>query len=152
MFIQTLVLAEDLGLRRELHTSTCVLYCRQRSLDYQGLPKVDVQKFPGHSTTFSYSIASRRLKRPIAVRYFLRSSIPSFPPWSEKRQPVPFGCSFRLTYFTCRKYYDLLEVAPDASESELKKAYRKKLAFLSTVSLLVLILPQGVTSTPGQRR
>jgi len=27
---------------------------------------------------------------------------------------------------TCRKYYDLLEVQPDASESDLKKAYRKK--------------------------
>jgi len=25
-----------------------------------------------------------------------------------------------------RKYYDLLEVQPDASESDLKKAYRKK--------------------------
>lgn len=26
----------------------------------------------------------------------------------------------------CRKYYDLLETQPDASESDLKKAYRKK--------------------------
>lgn len=25
-----------------------------------------------------------------------------------------------------RKYYDLLEVSPDASDSDLKKAYRKK--------------------------
>ena len=25
-----------------------------------------------------------------------------------------------------RKYYDLLEVQPDTSESDLKKAYRKK--------------------------
>jgi DnaJ-class molecular chaperone len=25
-----------------------------------------------------------------------------------------------------RKYYDLLEVQPDASENDLKKAYRKK--------------------------
>lgn len=25
-----------------------------------------------------------------------------------------------------RKYYDLLEVSPDASEADLKKAYRKK--------------------------
>ena len=25
-----------------------------------------------------------------------------------------------------RKYYDLLEVSPDAGEAELKKAYRKK--------------------------
>jgi hypothetical protein len=25
-----------------------------------------------------------------------------------------------------RKYYDLLEVQPDASESDLKKAYREK--------------------------
>jgi hypothetical protein len=28
--------------------------------------------------------------------------------------------------FVGRKYYDLLEVQPDASESDLKKAYRKK--------------------------
>jgi len=28
--------------------------------------------------------------------------------------------------FAGRKYYDLLEVQPDASESDLKNAYRKK--------------------------
>src|ERR1700730_14288091 len=32
----------------------------------------------------------------------------------------------QLSSSTCRKYYDLLEVQPDASESDLKKAYRKK--------------------------
>ena len=32
----------------------------------------------------------------------------------------------QLSYSAGRKYYELLEVAPDASESDLKKAYRKK--------------------------
>jgi hypothetical protein len=38
-------------------------------------------------------------------------------------------CAQHLTqhsYSVGRKYYDLLEVEPDASESDLKKAYRKK--------------------------
>ena len=31
-----------------------------------------------------------------------------------------------------RKFYDLLDVSPDASEAELKKAYRKKSVVLSS--------------------
>jgi hypothetical protein len=47
------------------------------------------------------------------------------PSWSRKRTSSMSGIP-QYSYPSCRKYYDLLEVQPDASESDLKKAYRKK--------------------------
>ena len=41
--------------------------------------------------------------------------------------PAFLRCSDRPTLVaSLRKYYDLLEVGADASEADLKKAYRKK--------------------------
>ena len=89
------------------------------------------QDIPQLSGTASVQEAkeAHRLSLPSPFR-----PIPSFLPWSEKRQPVPFGCSLQVTRFTCRKYYDLLEVSPDASESDLKKAYRKKSVYFFPLS------------------
>jgi hypothetical protein len=53
-----------------------------------------------------------------------------------------------------RKYYDLLEVSPNASEADLKKAYRKKFSilqlFFPIVSLIVFQSSQ-ITSRQGWR-
>jgi hypothetical protein len=47
-----------------------------------------------------------------------------------KREPLPvFYISAPLLTSTS-KYYDLLEVSPNASEADLKKAYRKKFSVL----------------------
>lgn len=102
--------------------------CRQPN-DFQMWMCRNFQDIPQVSGTASWS---KRLKRHSAVHYSPRSILL---PWSEKRQPFLFGCSLQLILFTYRRYYDLLEVAPDASESELKKAYRKKSVFFHSLAL-----------------
>lgn len=50
--------------------------------------------------------------------------------WLRRRPFISSPFSVALAVLTdaalFRKYYDLLEVSPDASEADLKKAYRKK--------------------------
>ena len=60
--------------------------------------------------------------RPIPFHF------PSHPPsWSKKRLSLSQALnSAVLTSLARRKFYDLLDVSPDASEADLKKAYRKK--------------------------
>ncbi|KAG9318360.1 carbon-nitrogen hydrolase [Chiua virens] len=90
------MLAEDLSSHREVHVNI-----------YHNVCSSDAQKFPVCSTNF-HNIQHSGLK----AHYFLHSVL---------------SPSYRHDHvFTCRKYYDLLEAAPDASESDLKKAYRKK--------------------------
>jgi len=52
-------------------------------------------------------------------------TVPSTSLWFAKRERIHF-LSPLTALMAPRKYYDLLEVAPNASEADLKKAYRKK--------------------------
>lgn len=47
--------------------------------------------------------------------------------WFRKRESAASALgNINDLHLASRKFYDLLEVAPDASEADLKKAYRKK--------------------------
>jgi hypothetical protein len=43
-----------------------------------------------------------------------------------ERSHLHCACPLRQLIIYLRKFYDLLDVAEDASEADLKKAYRKK--------------------------
>jgi hypothetical protein len=46
--------------------------------------------------------------------------------YGQRNVRIPSPAPYTTLISPCRKYYDLLETQPDASESDLKKAYRKK--------------------------
>jgi hypothetical protein len=70
----------------------------------------------------------------------LVSSFPHLKQWFVKREPLPVFYISPALLMSTRKYYDLLEVSPNASEADLKKAYRKKFSVLQLFFLIVSLI------------
>ena len=110
------------------------------------------------SFNYSCSSSNRLLKLFPSPIYLFNIDIiayRAFSSWLEKRPLfIAFVFEICLTLYSGkRKFYDLLEVTPDASEPDLKKAYRKKL--VCSICLVWwdwTVLLQGSTSAPRQRR